>query len=149
MDLKIRDATPDDAAGIVGVFNPIIEAGCFTVFDTPFTVEAERSYLANLKERDIFHVALRVDDNSVVGFQSMEPFAAYSHAFDHVGILGTYVDLGSRRQGVAKRLFEVTFEAARCSATKSFSLTSVPTIQVPSLPTRTKASGSSERRIDR
>jgi len=98
MDLKIRDATPDDAAGIVGVFNPIIEAGCFTVFDTPLTVETERSYLAKLKERDIFHVALRVDDNSVVGFQSMEP---------------------------------------------------VPTIQVPSLPARAKASGSSKRRIGR
>ena len=113
MDLIIRDATPGDAAGIVGVFNPIIEAGCFTAFDTPFTVEAERSYLAKLKERDIFHVAVRVDDNAVVGFQSMEPFAAYSHAFDHVGILGTYVDLGSRRQGVANRLFQATFEAAR------------------------------------
>jgi L-amino acid N-acyltransferase YncA len=113
MDLIIRDATPDDAAGIVRVFNSIIEAGCFTVFDTLFTVEDERSYISRLKERDIFHVALRVDDNAVVGFQSIEPFAAYSHAFDHVGILGTYVDLGSRRQGVAKRLFEATFGAAR------------------------------------
>ena len=40
MDLLIRNAEPDDARGIVSVFNPIIEAGSFTLFDTPFTIEA-------------------------------------------------------------------------------------------------------------
>jgi ribosomal protein S18 acetylase RimI-like enzyme len=43
----------------------------------------------------------------------MEPFATYTHAFDHVGTLGTYVDLGCRRQGIATALFEATFEVAR------------------------------------
>jgi L-amino acid N-acyltransferase YncA len=113
MEVLIRDATPDDAAGVVSVVNPIIEARSFTLFDTPFTTEAERSYIAGLTERDIFHVAVRADDNAVVGFQSMAPFATYTHAFDHVGVVGTYVDLGTRRQGIAKRLFPATFEAAR------------------------------------
>ena len=44
MELLVRDATPNDAAGIVSVFNPIIEADSFTLFDTPFTIEAERSH---------------------------------------------------------------------------------------------------------
>ena len=113
MDVLIRDATPDDAAGVVSVVNPIIEARSFTLFDTPFTTEAERSYIAGLTERDIFHVAVRTDDNAVVGFQSMAPFATYTHAFDHVGVVGTYVDLDTRRQGIATRLFPATFEAAR------------------------------------
>ena len=113
MELLIRDATPDDAAGIVSVFNPIIEAHGYTLFDTPFTIEGERSYIAGLSERDIFHVAVRPSDNCVVGFQSMAPFATYTHAFDHVGVIGTYVDLGNRRQGVAKCLFPVTFDTAR------------------------------------
>ena len=112
MELLIRDAKPDDAAGIVSVFNPIIEARSFTLFDTPFTVEAERSYIEGLAPRDIFHVAVRAD-NVVVGFQSMAPFATYTHAFDHVGVIGTYVDLGNRRQGIARCLFPATFEAAR------------------------------------
>jgi L-amino acid N-acyltransferase YncA len=43
----------------------------------------------------------------------MEPFAAFTHAFDHVGVLGTYVDLACRRQGIARRLFAATFDAAR------------------------------------
>jgi L-amino acid N-acyltransferase YncA len=113
MELLIRDATPDDAAGIVSIFNPIIEARSFTLFDTPFTVQAERSYIEGLAERDIFHVAVRAADNIVVGFQSMAPFATYTHAFDHVGVIGTYVDLANRRQGIASRLFPATFEAAR------------------------------------
>jgi L-amino acid N-acyltransferase YncA len=113
MELLIRDATPDDAAGIVSVFNPIIEGRSFTLFDTPFTTEAERSYIAGLAERDIFHVAVRAGDNTVVGFQSMAPFATYTHSFDHVGVIGTYVDLDNRRQGIAKRLFPATIAAPR------------------------------------
>ena len=113
MELTNRDAKPDDAAGIVAVFNPIIAARSFTLFDTPFTVETERSYIERLTERDIFHVAIRASDDAVVGFQSMSPLASYTHALDHVGVIGTYVDLGSRRQGIARSLFPATFEAAQ------------------------------------
>src|SRR5690242_8593420 len=113
MELSIRDVRPDDAAEIVAIFNPIIEARSFTMFDTPFTVEEERAYIEGLTSRDVFHVAVRTNDEAIVGFQSMSPFATYTHAFDHVGVIGTYVDLGSRRQGIATRLFPATFEAAR------------------------------------
>jgi ribosomal protein S18 acetylase RimI-like enzyme len=43
----------------------------------------------------------------------MEPFAAYTHVFDHVGIIATCVDLACRRQGIGRHLFEATFAAAR------------------------------------
>lgn len=113
MDLLIRPAQPEDAAAIVAIFNPIIESGKYTVFDTPFAIEAERDYIANFPARGIFHVAIRQDAQKIVGFQSMEPFATYTHAFDHVGIVGTYVDLAERGQGIAGQLFAATFEAAR------------------------------------
>lgn len=32
------------------------------------------------------------------GVQVLEPFGTYAKAFDHVGTLGTYVDLAMRRQ---------------------------------------------------
>lgn len=48
-----------------------------------------------------------------MGFQIVEPYATYTAAFDHVGTLGTYVDLDVRRQGVARMLFEATLDAAR------------------------------------
>jgi L-amino acid N-acyltransferase YncA len=113
MELLIREARPDDAGAIVSIINPIIEAGIYTAFDTPFSVEAEREYILNLPQRGIFHVAIGRQDQRVVGFQSMEPFATYTHAFDHVGVLGTYVNLSYRRQGIATRLFMAMFEAAR------------------------------------
>lgn len=113
MDLLVREVCVDDAAGIVAIMNPIIAAGAYTAFDTPFTIDAEEAYIKNLPPRAIFHVAVDRADRRVVGFQSMEPFATYTHAFDHVGVLGTYVDLDCRRQGIATALFEATFEAAR------------------------------------
>ena len=116
VDLRIREVRPDDAAAVVAIFDPIIEAGAHTAFDAPFTVAAERSYLGTLTERAIFLVAERVADGVVVGFQSPHPFATYTQASAHVGVLGTYVDLECRRQGVAGRLFQATFLAARAKA---------------------------------
>ena len=113
MELLIREVRPDDAEAIIGIINPIIEAGTYTVFDVPFTVEAERDYILNFPQRGVFHVALGTQDQQVIGFQSMEPFALYTHAFDHVGVIGTYINLSHRRQGIARSLFASTFEAAR------------------------------------
>ena len=113
MELSIRSVEPGDADAIVRILNPIIEARVFTVFDTPFTSEAEREFIANFPARGVFHVAVRQPDQRIVGFQSLEPFATYTRALDHVGIVGTYVDLDVRRQGVARRLFEATLGTAR------------------------------------
>ena len=112
MDLIIREARIDDAAAILGVLNPIIESET-TAFDAPLADADERAYIAGFPSRGVFHVALRSGDGLLVGFQSMEPFATYSSLFDHVGVLGTYVDAACRRQRVASRLFAATFTAAR------------------------------------
>jgi L-amino acid N-acyltransferase YncA len=113
IDLVIRDARSDDACGVVGVLNPIIESGAPVAFDAPITEEAERCYIAGFPPRGVFHVAVRTSAGVIVGFQSMEPFATYTHAFDHVGVIATYVDITCRRRGVASRLFAATFAAAR------------------------------------
>ncbi len=113
MRVDIRDATPDDAEAIVAILNPIIQARVYTVFDTPFTADAEREYIRAFPARGVFHVAVHTPDGRIVGFQNMEPFASYTTAFDHVGGLATYVNLDYRRQGIASRLFEATFAAAR------------------------------------
>ena len=112
MNLVIREARPDDAQAIVSILNPIIEAGVYTVLDTPLTVEYERDYIANFPQRGIFYVA-EDQDQKIVGFESGEPYATYTHAFDHVAVIGTFVDLKERRQGIGTHLFEATLEAAR------------------------------------
>ena len=113
MDVIIRNARPDDAAGIVEMWNPIIEEGKYTVFDQPFTVEAEKAYIESLNERDIFIVAERVLDGHIVGFQSMSPFPNVGMAMAHVGTCGTFVDQGTRRQGIASKLFAQLFAEAK------------------------------------
>ena len=111
MDVHVREARPEDAEPIVRILNPIIAAGRFTALDTPLTDEKQRQFIANFPSRGIFHVACDRRRN-VVGFQTLEPFATFTHAFDHVGVIATFVNLGCRRQGIGRRLFAATFEAA-------------------------------------
>ncbi|WP_421848951.1 GNAT family N-acetyltransferase [Marinomonas sp.] len=113
MTLLVREVQTKDAQGIVNILNPIIEEGLFTVLDITFSVEEEAQFIQDFPERGVFHVALNEESSNVVGFQNVEPFAAYTHAFDHVGIIGTFVDARCRRQGVASSLFEATFDLAR------------------------------------
>lgn len=113
MELTIRDIEPADAAAIVGILNPIIAARAYTVFVEPFSVDAERDFIVNFPSRGIWKVAVRSSDRRLLGFQLLEPFGAYTKAFEHVGVLGTYVDLEQRRQGVATALFAATFATAR------------------------------------
>ena len=113
MEVLIRDACPDDAEAVVGILNPIIAAGGYTVLEGPLSPEAERRFIAGFPARGIFHVAQSRQSRTVVGFQTVEPFATYTHAFDHVAVIATYVDLGCRRQGIGRQLFEATFAAAR------------------------------------
>ena len=98
---------------IAGILNSIIELRTYTALDTPITVEEERRFIRDFSPRGIFHVAVDRPTDQIVGFQDVSPFADFTHAFDHVGVIGTYVALDRHRQGIAATLFEATFEAAR------------------------------------
>lgn len=113
MDITIRPVQPDDARGIVQVLNPIIKTGLYTAFDTALSDAAERSYIQRFPDKGVFSVALSKKDERVVGFQSMEPFATFTHSFDHVAVAGTYVDLELRGRGIGTRLCEVCFLTAQ------------------------------------
>lgn len=110
--MNIREVTVADAAGVADLLNPIVEEGLYTVLDTIFTHEEEREFIRNFPENGVFHVAIN-GDSQVVGFQNVEPFASYTKSFDHVGIIGTFVDSQFQRQGIATCLFQATFEQAK------------------------------------
>jgi L-amino acid N-acyltransferase YncA len=112
MELAIRDVRPDDAEAVLRILNPIIEARIYTALHQPFTVAEERAFIANAPPRRIWKAAVRSDHGGMLGFQILEPFAAYTAAFDHVATIGTFVDLGLRREGIARRLFSASFAAA-------------------------------------
>ncbi|MEZ8509964.1 N-acetyltransferase family protein [Vibrio splendidus] len=113
MSLTIREVAVEDAQGIIDVLNPIIIEARYTILDQTFTVDEEKAFIESFPERGVFSVALNETTNQLLGFQNVEPFATYTKAFDHVGIIGTYVDANSRGQGVAKQLFDYTFKSAK------------------------------------
>ncbi|NOI91855.1 GNAT family N-acetyltransferase [Vibrio splendidus] len=113
MSLTIREVTVEDAQGIIDVLNPIIIEARYTILDQTFTVDEEKAFIESFPERGVFSVAVNEMTSQLLGFQNVEPFATYTKAFDHVGIIGTYVDANSRGQGVAKQLFDYTFKAAK------------------------------------
>jgi L-amino acid N-acyltransferase YncA len=106
MPIEVRQVEPSDAGAIAGIWNEIIQTGRYTALDTTLTVETQRKFITELPERGIFLVAEKSEDSGIVGFQVIEPFATYTHAFDHVGIISTCMSLMFRRRGVGRLLFE-------------------------------------------
>ena len=112
MPIEIRQVRIDDAEQIVAILNPIIAAGTYTALDGPISVKDQRAFIEEFPERGIFHVAVDRAERRVVGLQDVEPFAPALRAFDHVGGIGTFVDLSRRRSGIGRLLFQHTFAAA-------------------------------------
>ena len=111
----------EDAEEIAAILNPIILARCYTAIDTPVSADDERRFIQKFPSRGIFLVAVDTTSDRVVGLQDVSPFGDdFTHAFDHVGVIGTYVDLDRRRQGIARRLFAATFDAARRKGYEKF-----------------------------
>lgn len=110
--LSLREIRPDDAEAVVNLLNPIIEAGCYTAFVSPFTVAAEREFIKDFPARGsflgVFHAR-----SELCGFQVVTPVSSTTSALDHVGEIGTYVRLESQRQGIAGLLYQRTFERAK------------------------------------
>ncbi len=107
MSLVVRQVTLDDAEGITNVLNPIIIEGLYTVLDTTFTPEEEKEFIAQFPEHGVFTVVLSGSDSTVIGFQNIEPFAQYTKAFDHVGIIGTFVCENAHGARCFKRAFQL------------------------------------------
>jgi L-amino acid N-acyltransferase YncA len=117
---EIRDVRVEDADAIAAILNPIIAARCYTALDTPVTVEQEREFIRTFPPKGVFIAAVDTTSGRIAGFQDVSPFADFTHAFDHVGVIGTYVDLTLRRQGIATQLFTATFAAARRKGFEKF-----------------------------
>jgi L-amino acid N-acyltransferase YncA len=113
MSLVVRQVTIDDAKGITDVLNPIIIEGLYTVLDTTFSVNEEKEFIKQFPEQGVFTIAVCAKTSKVIGFQNIEPFASYTRAFDHVGIIGTFVGNDHQGQGLSKKLFQSTFEVAK------------------------------------
>ena len=115
MPILVRPVTLKDAAAIVDVLGPIVEAGTFTAMTGPVTEETQREFIQTLPERALYHLAER--DTVVVGVQDVLPASA------SVGEVSTFVSLDSLRRGVGAALCEVTIPAARALGYESLRAT--------------------------
>ncbi len=113
MNVAIRRAGQQDAAGIVALLNPIIQAGTYTVMDEPVTVVEQVAFIRTFPQRGVYHVAVAGHKQNVVGIQDVMPFDPGSRVFRHVGVISTFVALTTRRQGIGAALSQATFQVAR------------------------------------
>lgn len=110
MGIEIRRATVGDAQAISAIWEVICAERVYTAVSRPFTTEQEREYIASLSEREAIFLAEA--DGEVAGFQTIDQWAKYSDAFDHVGVIGTFILPQWRHQGIGRRLAEHTLRFA-------------------------------------
>lgn len=111
-DLRVRRATPADAAGVARVLNEAIADGRFTILDRTLSNEDEAAFIAGLGPRGFVHVA-ETPDGEIVGVQTVAPLADGVDSQDHVATMGTWVLSTWRRRGVGRALFAAGAAAAR------------------------------------
>jgi dephospho-CoA kinase len=109
--VQVRMAGPADAEGIAAVLNAVVREGGRTAIDRTYTPAQERAFLKRLPERTLLATAEL--GAVVVGFQIVEPYAAYTGAMDHVATIGTYVAGPARCHGVAATMSAYMLEQAR------------------------------------
>lgn len=109
--LTIRRAAPEDAEAISAIWDVVCAEGIYTAVSQPFTPEQEREYIAGLSDREGVFVA--EFEGRIVGFQTLDRWADYTDAFDHVCVLGTFVLPELRGRGIGRRLAAHTFDFAR------------------------------------
>lgn len=110
--MKIRRATPGDAARIVAVLEVIAAERVHSAIEKVWTVERETRYLESLSPREAFHVAVDADEG-IVGFQAIELWSAMFPGMRHVGQAGTFLLPGWRGRGIGRRLWDATLAFAR------------------------------------
>ncbi|MBN1582388.1 MAG: GNAT family N-acetyltransferase [Anaerolineae bacterium] len=111
MDVTIRRGTVNDAQGVVEVINSVIREEGLTALYPEFTVEQEKAFIQHLGPRSAMFIAEA--DGTIVGVQTIDPFATYTQAMDHVATMGTFVQRDFRREGIGRKLMAATLSFAR------------------------------------
>lgn len=107
MSRLIRNAKPDDAAEIERILLGIIDHGGLTALTKDKIASAVCSKIPDYVAKGVFIVA---QTDRLIGFQYMNP---YPGASAHVGDIATFAEIGLRKTGIGRAMFEETKRQAR------------------------------------
>jgi len=110
MDPLVRKANVDDAEQVAAVLNAVIAEGKFTLFDRPFSVEEERSFILSLGTRSALYVA--EIGGEIAGVQSIDLFSNLAQSTSHVATIGTWLRGDARGRGIGRLLATESFRFA-------------------------------------
>ena len=111
MDALVRKANVADAEQVASVLNAVIAEGLFTVFDSPFSTEEERSFISSLGARSALYVA--EVNSEIAGVQSIDLFSNHARSTSHVATLGTWLRCDIRGRGLGRLLAMASFAFAK------------------------------------
>lgn len=103
----IRQATPDDATGIVALLQAVVDKGGTTAFEGEVPADFLAPVLAGTEPRGMCHVAEQ--DGELLGFQYIFPLK--SGPPDRATI-ATFARVGGTQRGIGAALFDATRRAA-------------------------------------
>ena len=110
--MLVRDAADSDLAGILEIYNDIIQTSTAVYSVEPVVLEERRAWLASRRERG-FPVLVAVDGTEVLGFASFGDWrgiwAGYRYTVEHT----VHVRANVRRRGVGRELVEALIPRAR------------------------------------
>jgi L-amino acid N-acyltransferase YncA len=107
----IRRASTEDAEGIAKVLDAVAEERIHSAIERAWTAAEQRTYLASLSTREVFHVAITAS-GQIVGYQSLDLYSPVLSSMAHVGQLGTFLLQEWRGRGVGMALFDATRQFA-------------------------------------
>ena len=108
--MQLRDATDDDLAGIVAIYNEVIATSTAVYSSTPVTLEDQRQWRRARVEAG-FPVLIAADESGVLGFSTFGEFRSwpgYRYTVEHT----VHVRADRRGGGVGTRLLEALFPRA-------------------------------------
>ena len=111
MEVRLRDATLEDLASIVEIYNSTIPSRIVSADTEPVTVEQRLPWF---HQHDPARRPIRVAEarGDVVGWLSLSDFYDARPAYNGTAEIGIYVREGYRGEGIGRRLLQEAIERA-------------------------------------
>jgi len=111
VDVRLRDAAPEDLASIVEIYNSTIPSRIVSADTEPISVERRLPWF---HEHDPARRPIRVAETrgEVIGWLSLSDFYDARPAYNGTAEIGIYVREGYRGEGIGRRLLQEAIERA-------------------------------------